>query len=235
VRWLVVHWSRLSEPQRSEWRAAATLGVVFQVRSWESVRIYELPSTPGAGEWRSQLATLSPRETTLSGLSRSELDPAETSGTLKAQVRPKSWVRAGKRAAIHVRVELVNTGTSWWPGLDTDERGLVLLQASLLGSRGTVVVSAVEWLGDDLAPNTRLVTEAQYHFKAPPGSYRLRIELVQRGSRGDLRALPVVPFETTIEIADRGQPGTEASPTSPTRPASPTSHTSPMVQSGPSR
>lgn len=168
VRWLLLHLGEVWPAERPAWLAlpgveeAARFGddVVFRVvrEPPRDLRAALLQPTPGR---------------TLAGASAAPLRAFARRARLTAVRLPETLV-PGPPAAAVIRVE--NTGPAVFPGLATDDTGLVVLEAAWDPPR---VPPVRVHLPRDLGPGEAVTLVVPLAAPGPPGRYRLRIGLVQ--------------------------------------------------------
>ena len=206
VRWIVVHTSLLDGEQLDAWDQAPFTGKVVLTHSGEHARIYEISERGEAGAWRDALLSAEPRERTFAGLERTRLVLRASSGRIQASAPAEiptygsDWVNA----PVAVRIE--NRTEQAWPGLDIDPRGLVAVQQTLVAANGKTAAEASAPLDDDVPAGGALETTVRLATHVPPGSYRLRVDLVQRVEDEEV-VLPIARSESRVRVV-AGKSGT---------------------------
>lgn len=204
VRWIVVHRDLLGSRERAAWRSAAASGALRRVYEDPLGWIFEVPDRPGDGALSRRLVDPTPREKTLTGLSRAPLAPGPDGGSLRARVATPFRYLGARRVPKLVPVEVANRSDRPWPGLDVQPEGLVRVRYAFRDASGGAV--AEEVAAQDVAPlaadvpaGATLATRVPLRPPARRGRYRLRLELVQHRD-GAEHPLGIPPFETIVTV-----------------------------------
>lgn len=204
LRWIVVHGAALDAWDRSAWAQEEPTRGLRRRAHFADVSVFEV--TPGAdaapGSWTatSWTARKAGSTHTLSGADRAPLAPDEMQARLGALELGAPLVA---KLSTSARVRIENRGPRVWPGLGVAREGLVALRDEWIpvGSK-EVVQSGSSRLATDLAPGAELTLPFTMVLPRRPGTYRLRLGLVQEGvanfppsEGGSLEVVvPVVPW-----------------------------------------
>jgi hypothetical protein len=167
--------------------------------------ILEVPSWQDGGLYRAELASPAARATTLAGLSRAPLATASDSGTVSVAVSRPFHFLGGRRVPRPVAVTLENRTDRPWPGFDPQPEGLVRLRYAFVAPSGEVAIEETAALAVDVPARHLLTIPVPITPPAREGTFRLRVDLVQRLEGRD-QPLAVPPFELEVQV----RPGTAA-------------------------
>ncbi|UCE86262.1 MAG: hypothetical protein JSU66_00500 [Deltaproteobacteria bacterium] len=199
LRYAVVHTDLLSAERRSAWAAAAASGDLALRRSVGAARIYEVTRPGSGGDWTAALLSKQPRAKTFAGLARDPLDPSQNAGQLAAELPASLERMLWPREQHPIQLTIANRSARDWPGFDSQSEGLVELRYAFRAGDGTLALEATTPLDTDLPANATTAATAYIASPRDAGTYRLRVDLVQRVG-GELRALPVRGAERDVVV-----------------------------------
>lgn len=205
VRWLVVHHDEMDERSRAVWDGRLPDGIE-RVATFGPDVLYRITRAPR----RDRRALLVNDTTTLDGTRIAPIGPS-CAGTLAFV----GWNRP-PIAGQPLRADLVITNASreTWPAAGFVPAGLVAVDATVVDTaQDRVVAKLRSRIEQDLPPNVPRTAKVWILSPLAPGSYVLRLRLVQpvRGALDDC----VPPIEVPFAVA--------ASPRAPSPPAPATS------------
>jgi hypothetical protein len=205
VRWIVLHVDALSPRRIASWEAALLEGAVRLAYRDDATWILEVPDWQAGGLYLAALASTAPRPTTLAGLSRAPVPTTPDAGAVSASVSRPFHFLGGRRIPRPVPVTIENRTDRAWPGFDPQTEGLVRLRYAFVRPSGEVAVEESAALAVDVPARHQLTVPVPIAPPAEAGSFRLRVDLVQRLAGRD-RPLAIPPFELDVSV----RPGTAA-------------------------
>jgi len=199
LRWVVVHWDKLRADQKAAWWGEAPGGLELVFRNKEGA-ILEIPEPPARGRWMPELLDESPRNLSLSGLSREKIRPQPAGGgILSVKTGPAFRYMGVQPLFRRLEIEVSNPGQRTWPGLDLQVEGLVRLRYAFSKLDDQLLETGVLSLDTDVPPGLHTL----FPTLAPPpesGRYLLCLDLVQIMD-GEPKTLPFDAVELDVEVS----------------------------------
>ena len=200
LRWIVVHWNDLPKEDRKVWQRT-DLPDLKLVYSDQQGAIFELVPLMQTGQWMSDLLATQARSHTLAGLPRKPLPSSPAPGRiLSAEFSGKLRFLGAHPIPKPLKIRVANTTKRTWPGLDTQEEGLVALRYSFSDMDDQIVADGLAPLDADIIPGLSELTPG-VEGPTDDGVFRLCLELVQPWN-GENRPLAMPALE--IEVETRG-------------------------------
>ena len=197
LRWIVIHWSSLSESSRRIWQGA-NLPRLKRVYANREGAIFELIPHSQTGAWMQDLLQTEPRPRSLTGLARDPIPASASPGRILSARLDGNFHSLGAHAIpkpLHLRI--ANTSSKTWPGLDIQNEGLVALHYTFTDMENRLAADGIAPLDTDLLPG---ISELTPILEGPlqRGPYRLCIDLIQ-WQDGEAVELPIPALEIEVK------------------------------------